>query len=597
MDVEAPTQPSPIVSSELNLKGTNEVERMYIGKSANIYSVLLEEQRCLDYNPQIGLASFTFRTDPATYPDAQNSGNIITSTSADGTTWADTWLMQTADAGRYPSGVVYNPEGNTDPQEAFLAAVGNITDGTGWVSNFFASSKVNGDEAVHELIDVDPGYSGSQLVRNGLQVTSDGMAHIVGPKYQDNGAGYSTEMNINAWTGEFDGSEFAWDEVDVEVDLALRSVDGTTKNFWTFGNAWSEDGSVGYAWLIGQLADLEDEGGYQPIVFKSTDAGESWDEIEILLEDNETMSEYLLATEQGDGPVWPLCSEIAGVVDMNDDLQLFVKATGSYSTHPDSTSYTYTGALDYIFNIEVDDDGVQTVMFVDSIVAADVADAAEEGLGAIGWGSRLQASKAPDGDAVFAVWTDTENPDDYNGSNGAPNIKAAGRLIDGNFEDFPVTNFTVNDLYAGFYFFIYASQHAYIEDNYIHIPMTTSVSPVEFAGNDDLAPVTHSYVKGISYLWTTGENELSGAFSNIEVSQNQPNPFTGTTTIEISSQTVAPVMVEVSNIMGQTVYNMNAGTINGTKRVELNANDLESGVYFYTVTIGDSSVSKKMIVE
>ncbi len=86
-------------------------------------------------------------------------------------------------------------------------------------------------------------------------------------------------------------------------------------------------------------------------------------------------------------------------------------------------------------------------------------------------------------------------------------------------------------------------------------------------------------------------------FLTIEVAQNQPNPFTGTTTIEISSNTVAPVMVEVSNIMGQTVYTMDAGTINGTMNVELNASDLGSGVYFYTVTIGDSSVSKKMIVE
>ncbi len=52
--------------------------------------------------------------------------------------------------------------------------------------------------------------------------------------------------------------------------------------------------------------------------------------------------------------------------------------------------------------------------------------------------------------------------------------------------------------------------------------MTTSVSPVEFAGNDDLAPVTHSYVKGISYLWTTGENELSGAFLDIKYLKTNP---------------------------------------------------------------------------
>jgi hypothetical protein len=49
--------------------------------------------------------------------------------------------------------------------------------------------------------------------------------------------------------------------------------------------------------------------------------------------------------------------------------------------------------------------------------------------------------------------------------------------------------------------------------------------------------------------------------------------------------------------MGQTVYTMNAGTINGTKRVPLDASNLDAGVYFYTVTIGNERVSKKMIVE
>jgi hypothetical protein len=602
LDVEAPTQAAPLPSSQLNLKGTNELERIYMGKSSNIYSVLTPEQRSLAYNPQLGLASFTFRADPATYDDAMgNSGSIVSATSADGSNWSETWMVQTTDVfGRYPTAAIYNPTGNTDPQEAFLTASGPVTDGSGWTSNFFASSRVSGDDASYETIDVDPGYTGFQSARNGMQVCEDGMAHVIGPKFQDNGANYSTELNLNIWNGEFDGSAFAWEEVDVEVDLALRN-DGTTKNFWTFGNAWSEDGSVGYAWLVGQLSDLEDEGGYQPIVFRSTDAGESWDEVDILLEDNAVMSEYLWGTQQDEGPVWPLCTEISGVVDINNELQLFVKATGTSSTHPDSIGYSYTGALDYIFNIEIDEDGVQTVMFIDSVLAADVADDSDPAFGAIGWDSRLQASKSPTGDAVFAVWTDTEDPEAFEGVNGAPNIKAAGRFVDGDFNDFPVTNFTKDDLYAGFYFFMYASQHTYIENeggaNYIHLPVTTSVSPVEFAGNDDLSAVTHSYVKGIKYLLTTGQEEMTHSFSSIEVSQNQPNPFSGTTTINITSQRVSPVIIEVSNLMGQTVYTMDAGTINGTKKVEINAENLQSGVYFYSVKIGGESISRKMIVE
>lgn len=161
LDLEVPTQAAPLPSSQLNLKGTNDLERVYMGKSSNIYSVLTPEQRSLAYNPQLGLASFTFRADPATYDDAMsNSGSIVSATSIDANNWSETWMVQTADVfGRYPTAAIYNPAGNTDPQEAFITAAGPVTDGSGWTSNFFASSKVNGGDATFETIDADPSYS------------------------------------------------------------------------------------------------------------------------------------------------------------------------------------------------------------------------------------------------------------------------------------------------------------------------------------------------------------------------------------------------------------------------------------------------------
>ncbi|NPD47377.1 MULTISPECIES: T9SS type A sorting domain-containing protein [unclassified Lentimicrobium] len=595
----APTQPVPVVSADFDFKGTQSVERVYVGKSANIYSVLLEDQRYFDYNQELGTYGFTFRTDPATYPEALNSGNIITATSSDGgNAWTDTWLMNTSDACRYPSGVIYNPDGNTDPAQAYILSCGPVTDGAGWLSNYFATSKVNGEELVNELIPVDPEWSGSQLIRNGLQVCSDGVAHVVDSKYQDNGAGLSTEMNIAAWYAEFNGSGFDWDVVDIPVDLALRT-DGTTFNLWTFGNAWSNDGSVGYTWMNGVDAELEGESGYSPIVFRTENQGQDWDQIEIPLEDNEVMSEYLWATNQFNGPMWPLLSEMDGVVDANGDLQLFVKVTGTFSTHPDSLLYSYTGNLDYIYNIEVSADGMQEVMYVDSIVADDVADGSAYGLGDIGWGSRLRATRTEDGSAVFAVWADTDNPDNYEGENGAPNIKTAGRFVNGgSFNvDFPNTNFTYDDLYAGFYFYHNVGQICKTVGNYIQLPVVTSVSPSEFGGGSDLAPVTHSYINGIGYLVDGLEDGLVVSDNSFTVTQNQPNPFSSYTTIELSSNIIKSVMIEVSNLMGQSIYTIDAGVINGTMKVELPANDLEAGIYFYTVTIGNESVTKKMIVE
>ncbi|NPD47380.1 MULTISPECIES: T9SS type A sorting domain-containing protein [unclassified Lentimicrobium] len=592
----SPTQTPPVVASDFNWKGTQSVERVYIGKSANIYSVLLEEQRYLDYNNDLGAYAFTFRTDPATYPEALNSGNIIMATSTDGgSTWADTWMMNTDDPCRYPSGVIYNPDGNTDPNEAFLVSAGGVFNAA-WTHNYFASSKVNGQDLTHEIVPVDPSWSGSQIIRNGLQVCSDGVAHIVDSKYQDNGSGYSTEMNIAAWYAEFNSSGFDWDVVDVPVDLALRT-DGTTFNFWTFGNAWSNDGSVGYTWMVGVDAELEGESGYSPIVFKTENQGEDWEQIEIALEDNEVMSEYLWATNQFNGPMWPQVTELDGVVDANGELQLFVKATGTFSTHIDSIGYSYSYNLDYIYNLEINMDGVQNVFYVDSIVADDVEASSAYSLGAEGWGSRLRATRSADGTAVFAVWTDTENPDNYEGVNGAPNIKAAGRLVNGgDFTDFPVTNFTADDLYAGFYFFQNVGQISEIEGDYIHLPVVTTVTPSEFGSGNELTPVTHSFVKDVKFLWVTGVEEAS-TVSHFAVTQNSPNPFSGSTTIQLTSQLVAPVMIEVSNLMGQTVYTMDAGIINHSMKVELPASDLRSGVYYYTITIGNQSVSKKMIVE
>ncbi|NPD86807.1 T9SS type A sorting domain-containing protein, partial [Lentimicrobium sp. L6] len=300
---------------------------------------------------------------------------------------------------------------------------------------------------------------------------------------------------------------------------------------------------------------------------------------------------------QFNGPMWPQVTELDGVVDANGELQLFVKATGTFSTHIDSIGYSYSYNLDYIYNLEINMDGVQNVYYVDSIVADDVEASSAYSLGAEGWGSRLRATRSDDGTAVFAVWADTENPDNYEGVNGAPNIKAAGRLVNGgDFTDFPVTNFTADDLYAGFYFFHNVGQISTIEGDYIHLPVVTTVTPSEFGSGNELTPVTHSFVKDVKFLWVTGLEEAS-TVANFAVTQNSPNPFSGSTTIQLTSQVVAPVMVEVSNLMGQTVYTMDAGIINNTMRVELPAANLEAGVYFYTVTIGNESISKKMIVE
>lgn len=96
----------------------------------------------------------------------------------------------------------------------------------------------------------------------------------------------------------------------------------------------------------------------------------------------------------------------------------------------------------------------------------------------------------------------------------------------------------------------------------------------------------------------TGIEEPGVVLSDINVSQNFPNPFNGTSVVKVDLDQQADLSLEVTNIMGQLVFEINKGEVNaGSHMFNINASDLNSGVYFYTVKADDSSVTRKMIVE
>ena len=81
-----------------------------------------------------------------------------------------------------------------------------------------------------------------------------------------------------------------------------------------------------------------------------------------------------------------------------------------------------------------------------------------------------------------------------------------------------------------------------------------------------------------------------------EVSQNMPNPAYGETRIQVVSDTQADVVLTLSNVLGQRVYKTTQSGA-GNHTFKLNVSDFDAGIYFYTVTIGEKSVTKKMLVQ
>jgi len=81
------------------------------------------------------------------------------------------------------------------------------------------------------------------------------------------------------------------------------------------------------------------------------------------------------------------------------------------------------------------------------------------------------------------------------------------------------------------------------------------------------------------------------------LTQNYPNPFNPVTTIHYTLPEKSYVRLELFNILGQVVNTLVDGEMEaGEKSIQWNASSLPSGVYFYRLTAGSYTGTKKMLL-
>ena len=91
------------------------------------------------------------------------------------------------------------------------------------------------------------------------------------------------------------------------------------------------------------------------------------------------------------------------------------------------------------------------------------------------------------------------------------------------------------------------------------------------------------------------DNFNNGIVNNFELAQNYPNPFNPSTTITFAIPQKELVSVKVYNLVGQEVATLvNREYENGVYKVNFDAGQLGSGIYFYTITAGDFKQTRKM---
>lgn len=93
------------------------------------------------------------------------------------------------------------------------------------------------------------------------------------------------------------------------------------------------------------------------------------------------------------------------------------------------------------------------------------------------------------------------------------------------------------------------------------------------------------------------ENILIGVPSDYELKQNYPNPFNPTTTISYSIPTDSRVNLTIYDVSGRVVRELvNEIKVAGYYSVSFNGSQLSSGMYYYRLTAGNITETKKMIL-
>lgn len=108
-------------------------------------------------------------------------------------------------------------------------------------------------------------------------------------------------------------------------------------------------------------------------------------------------------------------------------------------------------------------------------------------------------------------------------------------------------------------------------------------------------PITYtiSYYE-IVVVSASGINENPGIQNLL---QNNPNPFTSKSEILFTAEDNGIARFKIYNMIGTVVQEYEISVKKGINKLELDAKDFDSGIYFYSIATGNNILTRKMIVK
>jgi hypothetical protein len=406
---------------EIEQRSGAAVNIVALGSSGNVYTMLNDHQNMVSYDADLDGIAFTHRINTS----GGNSGGCGFDRSVDGgatfvnnlftTPGFEAGSFADVSGNRYPSVAIWNPPGNTDPTNTYVGITGpGLSVATAsWGYTMAQSANMDdGSDVSEAYVSSTPGQltdwlTASIVVNQGTkEFWSIGgtLGNATAPTVSNydfvniNRGVFNTTTNQIDWTLGYE---------QLTPNYAMTMSDGAPANMattgWSIG--FSPDGNTGYAVFIGALTTSVTQTP-QPIIYKSTDAGSTWNllpsaDLTALTE----ITDYLVGTGPTQtGPVLPYFSSVDCVVDDNGRLHMFNSILPRSNASADSALFIWIGAgIEGLFHTSVSDGTDWTAKLIDSVLTDNDFNAAV--VGGIDHAVRTNISRSQDGSKIFFTWS------------------------------------------------------------------------------------------------------------------------------------------------------------------------------------------------
>lgn len=598
--IRIPIQKTPLPDRDINI-----VNIIDIGTSANAYEFWYNHSS-LWADPNLNTISFYHRMGGLLDPGG-HAGDFGYDISTNGGINWNLMIRNFSNGdieGNNANHGIYNPEGNTDPDEAFIIynMQGYLNDNSGLIHGISSIGDTTNKNQTFEQENV---YS--NFTKSGFDISSNGNVFLVTP------------LRNNTW--EYQDSlvitKGVWNETTLNFDYSYSKIEAFVEE--EFGGvadvkiAFGSNGQTGFISMIANNGMASQQNGCNnvyPIYWKTTDGGENWEGPSFIQLDGPDgfsnivyhhLTDELIGELFGENP--PAREDISYTTAFDHDIA--VDAWGNLNIAvvigpTGSDPYSIITAEGYLAAYDI-----FIARWNNNIWACEEMGRIKKFRGTFGdltEDNRIQITTSPEHDFMFVSWLDTQLEDAED--NNQPdiflrgfdlNIYCPSENIAEVLAPFCVTQFS--DAMSSAYFAV-APKYCFSENETYTIPFVY-VDNVE----DITAPAQYKYITNFSL---DGYMDFTACLEGIEettntksfnVSQNTPNPFNNKTTFEIELTKETDVRLKVFSTEGKLVSNKSYSNLpQGKNTIEFKANNLNSGIYFYTFYVDGKMKSGKMMV-